>query len=760
MGDNWTLRPYQQECKEILDHTTEGKHLVVMATGLGKTVVLTHLKRNGRVLLLSHRDELVRQPEKYYTCSFGIEKAGEYSHGEEVVSASVQSLCRPNRLRAFSPDEFDTIIIDEAHHSAAKTYRKILDYFSGAKRRIGFTATPQRGDNVRLSDVFDDIIFQRNLKWGIANNYLCRLRCEEIYGKYNIKDIKKIQGDYSESMLEAIMQNGEIIPIAAKAYAEKCQDRHTLIYCVTKRICYLLENTIKNILPPEKQETICVLTGTTPDDKRKQILQDFSSGKIMCIINCMVLTEGTDLPICDTIINLRPTCNMTLYQQMVGRGTRLYDGKEYCLIIDIVPDDMSMERNLCLAPSLLGVDPALLTENQRKKLNRHNDLLMLCDEICGIYVSAAKKIDIEIRNIDLFLNSYNKLLEKNQKKTLWDLAFDYDRQRDRLLSEESEYDFGDLDIEVHPDNKKHFSVKPCLDEIIYISKPDVLDNATIEFHIPGKVPEKRRIISGILKIQDAIFLARAYCETKPVRYEYCWSIRAQEMWRENEATDKQRYLLNKEYSGMGIITKCLWLNKLDASRLIDLYERTKKAEMRKKFLKTASSKEDTDTVREAKKILKEEAEIEKKLRDEGKQLFDGFKDKTLKKYQKKVTQQNEFLSEVIPQKGEIKSIIITDKMKNPAGVKASSRQLDYAKSLLDQAKGFGCIFPRIYFGSYITMREVSVMINALKEINKFSKKVVRLLPDANLNFYDFLVVAKSAETAARETEFVFHYKRK
>lgn len=760
MGDNYTLRPYQQECKEILDQTPEGKHLVVMATGLGKTVILTHLKRNGRVLLLSHRDELVRQPEKYYDCSFGIEKAGEYSHGEEVVSASVQSLCRPNRLRAFSPDEFDTIIIDEAHHSAAKTYRKILDYFSGAKRRIGFTATPQRGDNVRLTDVFDDIIFQRDLRWGITNNYLCRLRCEEVRGKYNLKDIKIYQGDYSEAMIEAVMQNSEIIPIAAKAYVEKCQDRHTLIYCVTKRICYLLEGTIKKLLPPEKQETICVLTGTTPSEKRKQILQDFSSGKIKCIINCMVLTEGTDLPICDTIMNLRPTCNMTLYQQMVGRGTRLYDGKEYCLIIDIVPDDMSMERNLCLAPSLLGVDPILLTESQRRRFNRHNDLLILCDEICGIYVSAAQKIDIEIRNIDLFLNSYNELLEKHQEKTLWDLAFDYDRQRDQLLSEETEYDFGNLDVEVHPDNEKHFSVKPCLDEIIYISKPDVLDNVTIEFHILGKTPEKKQIISGTLKIRDAISLARAYCETKPIRCEYFWSKRAQEIWREDEATDKQRWLLNIEYADKGIITKCLWLNKLDASRLIDLSERTKKAAIRKKLLETASSNEDTDTVREAKKILKEEEETDRKLRDEGKQLFDEFKDKIMKKYQKKISKQNEFLSEVIPQKGEIKSITITDEVKNPAGVKASSRQLDYAEFLLNQVKGYGYVFPKIYFGSYITMREVSVMINALKQINKISKKIVRVLPDTKLNFYDFLTVAKSAEAAAGETEFVFHYKIK
>ena len=132
----YELRPYQKECKDILDKTPTGNHLVVMATGLGKTVVMTHLKRNGRVLLLSHRDELVRQPEKYFDCSFGIEKAEEHAGDEEVVSASVQSLSRPDRMKRFAPDAFDTIIIDEAHHSAAKSYRAVLDYFSGAKRRI------------------------------------------------------------------------------------------------------------------------------------------------------------------------------------------------------------------------------------------------------------------------------------------------------------------------------------------------------------------------------------------------------------------------------------------------------------------------------------------------------------------------------------------------------------------------------------------------------------------------------------------------
>ena len=101
-----------------------------MATGLGKTVTFANLPRQGRVLLLSHREELVEQPRKYYACSFGAERAASRSHGEDVVSASVQTLVR--RLDRFAPDEFDVVIVDEAHHAAARTYRKILSQIGRA----------------------------------------------------------------------------------------------------------------------------------------------------------------------------------------------------------------------------------------------------------------------------------------------------------------------------------------------------------------------------------------------------------------------------------------------------------------------------------------------------------------------------------------------------------------------------------------------------------------------------------------------------
>ena len=120
------------------------RHLVQMATGLGKTVTFANIHRHGRMLILSHRDELVAQPVKYFDCPVGIEKAERHSDGEPVVSGSVQTLSRGTRLeRNFKPGDFDLIVTDEAHHASAPTYRKIIDYLQ-PRLHIGFTATPNR----------------------------------------------------------------------------------------------------------------------------------------------------------------------------------------------------------------------------------------------------------------------------------------------------------------------------------------------------------------------------------------------------------------------------------------------------------------------------------------------------------------------------------------------------------------------------------------------------------------------------------------
>lgn len=135
------FRDYQIEILELIDKLKPGSYLIQMATGLGKTVVFTNIKRKGRVLVLAHREELITQPIKYYNCPVGIEMASRYSNGEEVVIASVMSLT--HRLEKFKQDEFDMIIIDEAHHAAAQSYKKIINYFK-PRLLLGFTATPNR----------------------------------------------------------------------------------------------------------------------------------------------------------------------------------------------------------------------------------------------------------------------------------------------------------------------------------------------------------------------------------------------------------------------------------------------------------------------------------------------------------------------------------------------------------------------------------------------------------------------------------------
>lgn len=180
------LRDYQREVINIIDNLESGSYLVQMATGLGKTVVFTNIKRKGRVLVLAHREELVTQPIKYYDIPVGVEMAGKKSNGEDVVIASVQSLVR--RLKNFKPDDFDMIITDECHHSAAKSYKKIYDYFK-PRIHIGFTATPNRGDGERLDDVYEKIIFERDIRLAIINKYLCDINCISVKMAYDVSEV-------------------------------------------------------------------------------------------------------------------------------------------------------------------------------------------------------------------------------------------------------------------------------------------------------------------------------------------------------------------------------------------------------------------------------------------------------------------------------------------------------------------------------------------------------------------------------------------
>ena len=345
-----TLRDYQRECIDVIGRLEGGSHLVQMATGLGKTVTFANIPRHGRVLVLSHRDELVNQPVRYFDCPVGIEKASTHSHGEEVVSASVQTLSRGSRLqRTFQPGDFDLIITDEAHHALAPSYRKIYDYLQ-PRLHIGFTATPRRGDDRGLAAVFDDIVFQRDLKWGIEHGYLTDIDCRRVRVEWSTRGVKRARGDFAVGELDAAVNKPATNEQVAQAYRDLHRGQ-TLVFATSVQHAHALAQLIPHSV---------VVDGKTPLETRREIIRAFTNREFSCLLNYGVFTEGTDLPLIETVLIARPTKNPALYTQMVGRGLRLYTDpvtgytKQSLRLIDCMgaSDDLS----ICTPPTLFGMN--------------------------------------------------------------------------------------------------------------------------------------------------------------------------------------------------------------------------------------------------------------------------------------------------------------------------------------------------------------------------------------------------------------------
>jgi hypothetical protein len=377
------LRPYQEECLAAVAERGTGRWLVQMATGLGKTVVFSRIQRRGRMLILSHREELVRQPVKYFRVPVGIEMAGHKSSARhDVVSASVQTLA--GRLARFAPEEFDTVVVDEAHHAAASTYKKILEYFR-PRVLLGFTATPNRGDGVRLDDVFDAIVFQRDLRWGIEQGWLAPIECLRVNIGYDLSGIKSRMGDYAAGELEKAVNIEGANRAVADSYLEHAIGP-TLVFGVTVEHCKALARLIPG--------AVVVDAGTK---NRAEIFRDFTAGRIPCLVNCMIATEGTDLPTVRTVMMVRPTQSVALYTQMVGRGTRLAEGKDKCRLIDCVGNS---RHDLCTAPSLIGLDASQVPA--KYQMDIMGDLLVDLPELIESRMDTPETWIRNVKVVDLF----------------------------------------------------------------------------------------------------------------------------------------------------------------------------------------------------------------------------------------------------------------------------------------------------------------------------------------------------------------------
>ena len=496
------LRPYQAECLAAIPDS--GSYLIQMATGLGKTVTFAHVPRRGKMLILSHREELVHQPLKYFNCKTGVEMASVKSDGEEVVSASVQSLVR--RLGRFRPDEFDIIITDEAHHAAARTYRTIYDYFK-PRLHLGFTATPNRSDSARLDDVYQDIIFERDLRWGIENNYLSDIYCKRIDIGYDLSRVRTQHGDFAPGELEKAMDG--TADAVAQAYREHAKGA-TLIFAVS----------VKQV--DEIAARIPGAVGVTAETKdRSDIVAAFTRREIPVLVNCMVFTEGTDIPLVETVIIARPTQSDSLYAQMVGRGLRTHPGKDVLHLIDCV--GVTGTANLCTAPSLLGVD----LNNVPK--SRAQDIEGMLFDLPDLAAQASDTPESWIRNVQIV-----QLWAKGQK-----------------------YQTHNVNWFRLPDQTMVCSLKDG--KILKIPPADEL----------GAV----RIGNQKMPMQKALDAAYRYLSENATDQAPLWDINIVKRWGAQPATDKQMQLIRKRIRDFDKdLTKgeaSMILNRLMGGRKID-----------------------------------------------------------------------------------------------------------------------------------------------------------------------------------------------
>ena len=415
-----TLRNYQKECIDKIEQAKEGSYLIVLPTGAGKTYVFSHIPRHGRVLILSHREELVYQPKKYYDCSFGVEKAESHSDGEEVVSASVQSLIR--RLENFDKKDFDLIITDEAHHSTAPSYKKIYDYFE-PRIHLGFTATPDRADKQDLNKVYDEILYFKDIKWGIEEKFLTDINCLRVDVGYDLRKVHQQMGDFNVRELSSVMSDHLCVEAVGEAY-QKYHKGQTLVFGVNVEHC----NKLKKVIPGSK-----VVTAKTKN--RDKLLKDFTKKKFKCLINCMVLTEGTDLPLVETIIIARPTRNQSLYTQIVGRGLRPYPKKKYLTLIDCVGVS---KLPVCSAPTLFGLNIESLSDQNKKKavglLTEMEDTVQKLYDTPSTWIKGVELVNIfeQELNVDTYKLNCSILPDDSLKIPLGNNRFIYIRTPDAL----------------------------------------------------------------------------------------------------------------------------------------------------------------------------------------------------------------------------------------------------------------------------------------------------------------------------------------
>jgi len=358
--ERYTLKPNKMQVdfidnlKKMREEKVE-KALLISSTGTGKTYASAFAMRElgfRRVLFLVHRGQLARQTIKSYSkvfansISLGLVGAGYHEYDKDYVFATVQTLNRDEHLRQYRPDSFDCIILDEAHHSSADTYQKVMHYFT-PKFWLGMTATPdKRDDNVSGRNIYEifnhQIAYEIRLQQAMEENLLCPFHYFGICDISMIEDKEIRSKKISANKFNQLISDERVKHIIDQAvYYGYSGDRvKGLIFC--SRIDESKELSAK--FNTAGFRTIA-LNGDASEDERIRAFDQLAMNEedatdemqpLDYIFSVEILNEGVDIVEVNQVIMLRPTESPIVFIQQLGRGLRKADGKEYVVILDFI----------------------------------------------------------------------------------------------------------------------------------------------------------------------------------------------------------------------------------------------------------------------------------------------------------------------------------------------------------------------------------------------------------------------------------------
>lgn len=417
------LRGYQRESVEsaIRDFREHQRLLGVAATGAGKTIMAAEWMRraNGNCLFLADATQLVEQnADKFHKMTgmpVSIDQGDRHAQPDaKTVIGTTQSVVR--RLWKYNPNHFSLIIVDEAHRNCmGKQAQAVLNYFPDAKI-LGLTATPWRKDRKQLGDFFEKISFEVGLARLIREGYLSRITIKSVPVPIDLSGVRKKHGDFREEDLGDAMEPH--LDELAQVIAEHAVGRKTVAFLPLIKISKMFCESCKKL----------GIYAVHVDGTDKEALAEYTHGSAQVICNASLLTTGWDHPETDCVFVARPTMSLSLYQQMVGRGTRIAPGKENLLLLD--PLFMTDKHKIITPARLVASKPEQAQYIEDQLGEEEKDLMDLDDEAEEERLSKLQE-EIEasrrkrartVDALEFFVKINMKELAEYEPETAWEMS--------------------------------------------------------------------------------------------------------------------------------------------------------------------------------------------------------------------------------------------------------------------------------------------------------------------------------------------------